>query len=181
MNAENTTLQAMSAHRGWLLALGIVLFLLGLIGLGATFTLTIATVTFFGVLFIIGGIVQFVEAIRLKSTRNPVAEILIALLYFIGGIIIIRHPLLASVTFTLFIAWSLIIIGIFHVVGAVKMRDVGGWVWMLFNGMVDILLGGIIWSHWPVSGLWVIGLFIAIELLLNGWSLMMLSFALRRT
>ena len=175
MTADSTVLQKMSANWGWMLALGIILVLLGLAGLGATFVLTLATVTFFGFLFIIGGVTQLVEAVRLRETKSPWGGIIISLLYFVGGVIIVRNPLLASATFTLFIAWSLILIGISHAVVAFKLRGIGSWAWMLINGVVAVLLGIMILSRWPVSGLWVIGLFVAIELLLNGWSMIMLS------
>ena len=179
MNTQSTILQKLSANWGWMLALGILMVLLGFAGLGATFVVTLATVTFFGFLFIIGGVIQFIEAIRLKETKSPIGGVIIALLYIISGIIMVRNPLLASATFTLFIAWSLILVGFSHAFLAFKMRGINGWVWMFINGVVSFLLGVIIWSHWPVSGLWVIGLFIAIELLLNGWSMIMLSFAVK--
>jgi uncharacterized membrane protein HdeD (DUF308 family) len=49
------------------------------------------------------------------------------------------------------------------------------WSWVLLDGVVSLLLGVLIWRRWPVSALWVIGLFVGIEMLLNGWSLVMLS------
>jgi uncharacterized membrane protein HdeD (DUF308 family) len=37
-----------------------------------------------------------------------------------------------------------------------------------------------IWRQWPVSGLWVIGLFIGIDLIFYGWSLVMLGLLAKR-
>ena len=51
------------------------------------------------------------------------------------------------------------------------------WGWVMFNGIISLVLGIMIWRQWPYSGLWVIGLFVGIEMLLNGWSLVMLSFS----
>ncbi len=54
------------------------------------------------------------------------------------------------------------------------------WGWVLFNGIITLILGIIIWRQWPVSGLWVIGLFIGIDLIISGWAWIMLSFAARQ-
>jgi uncharacterized membrane protein HdeD (DUF308 family) len=55
-----------------------------------------------------------------------------------------------------------------------------GWYWPLLSGIVSILLGGLIVAQWPASGLWVIGLFVAIELIFNGWSYIFIALAARK-
>jgi uncharacterized membrane protein HdeD (DUF308 family) len=79
----------------------------------------------------------------------------------------------------LIIAMFLVFEGVFRIVAALVARyPHSGWV--LFNGVITLLLGVMIWRRWPYSGLWVIGLFVGIEMLLNGWSLVMLSLAGRK-
>jgi uncharacterized membrane protein HdeD (DUF308 family) len=60
---------------------------------------------------------------------------------------------------------------------AFQHRGTKGWGWLLFGGIVAVLLGAMIASRWPVSGLWVIGLFVAIELIMNGWTYVFLALA----
>jgi uncharacterized membrane protein HdeD (DUF308 family) len=50
-------------------------------------------------------------------------------------------------------------------------------IWLLLHGLINLLLGFVIWQGWPLSGLWVIGLFIGIDMMFNGWSLVMLAVA----
>ena len=162
---------------GWMLALGIIMVILGTIGLGMTFALTIASVWFFGILLLIGGVIQLVDAFMCKGWKSILWHILIALLYLAGGAVIIRDPVLASTTFTLFIAGVLVGTGIFRIIIAFQMRGIPGWVWVLIGGIAAIALGVMIFIQWPVSGLWVIGLFVAIEMLFNGWSQIMIALA----
>ncbi len=180
MATETEMLEEASANWGWMLVLGILMLILGTVGIGATFTLTLATVTFFGFLILFGGIAQFIDAIRFRKLKNPLTGILIALLYVACGVIMIMNPMLASATLTLFIAWALIIIGAVRIYVAFKMRGVSGWVWTLIGGIAAIVLGIMILNNWPVSGLWVIGMFVAIELIFNGWGMIMMALAARK-
>ncbi|MGD2055219.1 MAG: HdeD family acid-resistance protein [Gammaproteobacteria bacterium] len=167
-------------HWGWLLALGILFILLGTIGLGLSFVLTLTTVLLFGVLIAIGGVVQLVQAFRFKGWGSIFWHVLIGLLYLIAGVLIITDPVLASTVFTAMIAWILVAVGVLRLFMAVQMRGTNGWGWTLLGGLVSIALGVMILAQWPASGLWVIGLFVAIEMIVNGWSCVLIALAARR-
>jgi uncharacterized membrane protein HdeD (DUF308 family) len=91
----------------------------------------------------------------------------------------VANPGEAAVTLTLVISLFLIMGGVFRIVealvGALPHR-----VWVLLNGVITLALGIMIWRQWPYSGLWVIGLFVGIEMLLYGWSLVMLAIAAKK-
>lgn len=158
------------ANWGWLLALGIVFVILGCIGLGMTFAVTMASVLMYGVLLLIGAGAQFVDAAKCKGWKGIIWHVLIALLYVVAGIAVIQNPLAASAILTLMLAGALIIVGLARAIMAFQMRAARNWIWPLLGGLVSIILGGIIMANWPVSGLWIIGLFVSIELMVNGWS-----------
>ena len=164
---------------GWLLALGIVCVILGTIGLGMTFVLTMASVLFFGILLLIGGGVQFVQAFKCKGWKGIVWHVLIAILYVAAGVVVVGNPLGASVILTLFLAGMLIVVGLVRIVMAFQMRGFKNWIWPLLGGIISIILGAVIMAGWPVSGLWVIGLFVAIELIVNGWCYILVALAAR--
>jgi uncharacterized membrane protein HdeD (DUF308 family) len=65
------------------------------------------------------------------------------------------------------------------ILAAVVMRF-PSWGWTVVNGLITLLLGMLMWADWPVSGLWVIGLFVGIEMIFSGWSWVMLALAARR-
>ena len=161
----------------WLLFLGIAFLILGIIGLGRAFTLTIASVYFFGFLILIGGAIQLFESFKCKGWKSFIWHLIISLIYIIIGIEIILKPMVASTVLTLMLAIGIILVGIFRVVMAIQHRGLTNWGWPLFSGIISILLGLVIAAKWPVSGLFVIGLFVAIELIIHGWSYLFLALA----
>ncbi|HYN76193.1 MAG TPA: DUF308 domain-containing protein [Lamprocystis sp. (in: g-proteobacteria)] len=166
---------------GWLLALGIVSILLGTLGLYMSFALTLASVLFFGFLILAAGAFQFFHAFTCQDWRGVSWHVLIALLYLLAGGVIIMDPLVASGVLTLVLAGLLIAVGLFHSIMAFQLRPAAaGWYWTLVSGLVSIILGGMIIAKWPASGMWVIGLFVAIELIFNGWSYLFIALDARK-
>ncbi|KTC85391.1 MULTISPECIES: HdeD family acid-resistance protein [Legionella] len=166
---------------GWLLALGILFVILGCIGLGMVVGLTLASMLFLGVLLIIAGCSQFVDVFKAKYWKAVAWHALIAALYIIGGCIVIYDPFLASTLITALLGSVLIIIGLTRFVMALKLKGSPGWVWLLFAGLTALILGILILIKWPISGLWVIGLFIAIEMIVDGWTYIFLALGIRRS
>ena len=162
---------------GWLLALGILFIVLGAIGLSMVFGLTMASVLFFGILMLIGGVAQLVEAFKCKGWKSILWHVIMAILYVFGGIVVISNPLLASMVLTIMLAAAFIGIGLTRFLIGLQMRGSKGWVWPMISGIVSILLGVVIIAQWPISGLWVIGLFVAVELIVHGLSYTIVALA----
>ncbi len=174
---QNLVLGEVQKNWKWLLFLGIAFLILGLIGLGRAFTLTMASVYFFGFLILIGGAIQLFESFKCKGWKSMIWHLVISIIYILVGIQIIARPLVASTVITLMIAIGIILVGIFRVIIAIQHRGLPNWGWPLFSGIISILLGLVIAARWPVSGLFVIGLFVAIELIIHGWSYLFLALA----
>lgn len=166
---------------GWLFALGLLFVILGCIGLGMVVGLTLVSVLFLGVILVIAGISQIIDVFKSKQWKVAIYHALVAILYIFGGCVIIYDPLLASTVITALIAWVLIIMGITRFIMAARLHRSAGWAWFLIGGLTAFILGVLILMQWPFSGLWVIGLFIAIEMIVNGWTYIFLSLALKRS
>jgi len=178
--AQRTIFGELKKNWGWLLAFGVLSIILGTIGLGMTFVLTEVSIVFFGILLIVGGVFQLFDAFKCKGWKSTLWHILIALLYIAAGIAMVSQPLMAAATLTLVIAWILIAVGVSRIIMGFQLKPAQGWYWPLISGLISILLGIMILAKWPVSGLWVIGLFVAIELILNGWSYVFVALAARK-
>ncbi len=165
----------------WLLGLGVLFVIFGFLGLSTVVGVTLISIVFIGLMFLIGGVAQSIDVFKSKQWKVAVWHGLIALFYFLGGCLIVWDPLLASTIITALIAWTLILIGIVRLVMALSLHGTPGWIFTLISSVAAIILGGIILMQWPLSSLWVIGLFISIELLLNGLHYVILSFAIRKT
>lgn len=180
MSTNIKKLPAFNRNWGWLFGLGIFFIFLGFIGFGMVIGLTLMSIFILGVLFEIAGIAQFVDALRSRGWQASVWHATIAFFYMILGGFIIFDPVLASSIITLFIAWTLIVIGISRFIMALSFRiHTHGYFFLLIGSIASTVLGILILSQWPSSGLWVIGLFISIELLIAGWSYIFLAIAIR--
>jgi len=164
---------------GWLLGLGIVSLILGSIGLGMDVLMTVASVQLFGFLLLIGGGVQLANAFQCKGWKGMIWQVIIALLYLFAGAICVFDPLGASGFLTLGVAGILMAIGVSRVMLALQHKGHKGWLWILIAGLLAIALGIMIVMKWPESALWVIGLFVSIELIFNGWAMVFLALAAR--
>lgn len=164
---------------GWMLALGVLFLILGVIGLYMTTALTLASVLFFGALLLAGGVFQLIDAFKCRGWKSIVWYVFIAILYLIAGIAVMLNPAGASVVLTSVLASMLIIIGGLRIVMAFQLRGARSWGWLLIGGIAAMVLGLVILAQWPVSGLWVIGLFVAIEMILHGASLVFIGLAAR--
>ena len=165
---------------GWLLALGIFLVFMGTIGLGMTIWLTLATVFIFGIFLIIGGVVQLVHVVKCHGWQSIMWHVLMGVLYVLAGLIIIDDPLSASAMLTLLLGGVLLGIGVVRIVMALQHRVLKTWIWPLIGGIAAVILGLMILAHWPISGFWVIGLFVAIELIFSGWSYIIIAMGIRQ-
>lgn len=177
-----TVSQAQLAKRNWvwLLVLGIIFEIIGLFSLGMMVSVTMASMVFLGVLVLIAAFVQLLDVFRTKTWKAVSWHLLVALLYMVVGVLIIYDPLLASVIITAILAWTFVFIGITRIFMSFSIRGSDGWFWILLAGIASFVLGMMILMQWPISGLWIIGLLISIELIMAGWSYIFLSLAMRK-
>ncbi len=163
------------SNRLWLVLIGAGFMILGLIGLGMTFAVTTASMMLFGVMLIIGSGGEFADAAKRKGFKEIMYPALTGLLYLFAGIAILTNPIQAELMLTLIMAGILLLVGLTRIAMALGMRKSGGWIMPLISGIVSAILGVMILIQWPVSGLWVIGLVVSVELIVNGWAYIFLG------
>lgn len=166
---------------GWLMAAGIALVVLGVLGLGAVALLSVASAIWFGAMIFVGGIVVLIDAFRHQAWKSRLLHILIGVLYVAVGVVTFVNPLVATASLTLLAGAALVATGVLRLVVAFQNRQLPHWGWIAFSGALSLLLGGMILAQWPGSSLWVLGTFFAIELIFQGWAAIALARAIRST
>jgi len=166
-------------HSTWFLVIGIALVILGMVAIGYAVAMTIVSVLFLGWLLIIGGVFEVIHGFSRRQWSGFFVNLLGGVLYAVAGVVMIANPALAAVSLTLLIAIILIVAGLFRLVVAFStpLHHRG---WLILNGVISILLGVMIWRSWPVSVLWLIGMFIGIDMIFDGWTEIMLALSVRR-
>jgi uncharacterized membrane protein HdeD (DUF308 family) len=170
------------AHRtvGWSIFLSILLILAGFCTLLIPFMGGIGITIFVGWAMIISGITHLVFAWKTHTTGMKIWELLVGLVYLLAGVYLIMHPLEGLASLTLLLAFYLFFEGIFEIVNFFQVRPRHGAGWLLFDGIITLVLAWMIWRSWPSSSAWAIGTLVGISMLFSGFSRLMLSLTARR-
>ncbi len=155
---------------GWFFAWGVLLVLLGVLAITYATVTSVVSVIVFGVLLFIGGVVIIFDCF--KSSWGKWGEffmhLVMGILYLVAGLILIKGPLAGSITLTLLLAIFYIVLGLFRTFSCLT-REVTNRGWRLASSILTLILGILILIEWPMSGLFIIGLFIGIDLIFTGW------------
>jgi uncharacterized membrane protein HdeD (DUF308 family) len=162
----------------WFLAAGAALILVGVLAIGYPVAATVTTVEVFGALLLVGGAAEIAGGLWAHRWGGFFLHLLCGLLSLFVGVVLIDRPLIGAEVYTALLAVFFVATGLFRVFSSAGQRF-SGWGWCLLSGAVTFLLGIMIWRQLPDSGLWVIGLFVGIDLVFNGWSWVMLGLAAR--
>lgn len=172
----------LSALRGswwWFVALGVLLVLFGFVALGSVVAASLATAVTIGMLMLLGGGAESIGAFWCRGWSGFFFHLLSGLLSIVVGLIFIRAPAQALFALTLLLACFLMVSGAFTIIAAISYRF-ATWIWPLLGGVVDFILGVMIWNDLPASALWVIGMFLGINLIFRGVNWIALGLALKR-
>jgi uncharacterized membrane protein HdeD (DUF308 family) len=168
-----------SMHDHWKLFLieGIVLILLGALAIVLPMLATIAITILFGWLLLISGVIGLVTTFWAKHAPGFWWSLFSAVIGIAAGIVLLGWPLSGSVSLTLVLIVFFVIEGIVSIMYAIEHRRQysGRWAWMLFSGIIDLILAGIIFAGLPGTALWALGLLLGINLLFGGSSLIAMA------
>ncbi|MBN2577784.1 MAG: HdeD family acid-resistance protein [Pirellulales bacterium] len=172
-------LQHLCSHWCWILGLGIFLALCGTVSVVYPAVTSLAAVSVLGIILIIGGVVMIVGSFWAGKWSGFLVQLLVGILYLAGGMAVTQRPVVSTLLMTFFLALSFIVLGLFRTVAALMTRF-PQWGWALLNGVITFLLGVVIYRQLPFDALWVIGLLVGVELLLNGWTWIMIALEIRK-
>jgi uncharacterized membrane protein HdeD (DUF308 family) len=157
-----------SVSRGWAIAGGIAMILLGFFALSDQLVSTAAVATFIGFILMFACAFQLIKVFTIGGWKSHLWYAVVAIAYGVAGYVFIAHPFQAAIAFTLFLGWAILIGGVFRALLAFRMRHHRGAGWVLFSAAISVILGGLIISQWPSAGLYILGLFLGIELIFAG-------------
>ena len=157
-----------------------LLILFGFLAIALPAATSLGVVVVLAWLIIFSGVFQFVDAFHSKGVGNILWKLLVALLYLVVGLYFLVHPLLGVAAFTIGLAIFFVIEGVFDLFAYFRTRHLAGSGWILFDGLVTLILGLLVWKHWPSSSRWVIGTLVGISMIMTGMTRLMIGLAARR-
>jgi uncharacterized membrane protein HdeD (DUF308 family) len=171
-------LEAIRGNWGWILALGIIEIVVGMLAIGMPFAGSLATIAALSALLIIGGIAQLVGAFWTRDWSGFFLSLLMGVLYLVTGVVFFRHPADAMAAVTLLLACALMVGGLFRIIGSLMYRF-PQWGWTLLGGAINLVLGIYIYSMWPAISFVILGLFVGIDLVFTGCTWIALASAVK--
>ena len=173
-------IEPLRAKWGWIIALGVVYVIVGVIALGSVVLATAASVFLVGIMMVIAGVAEIINAFQIKTWGKFVLWLLLGALYVLAGFVAFSNPLLTAVVLTLLLGAALVVSGIVRIVLAFSMKGGTPWGWALLSGVITLLLGLIILVRWPFSSLYVLGIFLGIDLVIAGASWIAIGIGLKQ-
>jgi uncharacterized membrane protein HdeD (DUF308 family) len=162
------------------IAWAVLLIIFGFLAIALPLATSWGVVVIIAWLIILSGGSQFIHAFQSQGIGSILWKLLVAILYLIVGIYFLRNPLLGVAALTFALAIFFVVEGVVDLAAYFQNRSAKGSGWILFDGIVTLILGLIVWLHWPSSSLWVIGTLVGISMIMTGNTRLMLSLAARR-
>jgi uncharacterized membrane protein HdeD (DUF308 family) len=157
----------------------ILLIIVGFFALALPFEAGKAIAVVVALLVIVAGVAHLAGSFAARTTGGFFWRLLVGCAYLIAGVYLVLHPTLSLVSLTLALAVLFFVEGIFHIVTWFQVRSAPGAGWLLFDGIVTLILAVLIWRSWPASAVWALGTLVGINLLMSGFTRLMYSRALR--
>jgi uncharacterized membrane protein HdeD (DUF308 family) len=164
---------------GWSILWGVLMLICGILAIALPLASSIGIVIVVGWLILLAGASHLIFAFHSHGIGAVLWQILLAILYGAAGIYMLLNPLLGLLSLTLVLAVFLLVEACLEIALYFKIRRIANSGWVLFDGIVTLLLAILIWAQWPSSSAWIIGTLVGISLIFSGISRIMLSAAIR--
>ena len=158
---------------------GVLLVLLGIAAIVLPHFSPLTIGTLLAWIFTIGGISKIIYGILSRKAKGLLGNLLDGILDLLLGIFLFTDILRGILALTLLVGIFVFLSGVVTVIRVFKLRSASNRVWLLFSGMIRIILGLIIWSQWPSNPEWLIGLLVGIVFLASGLSLIKLGLTVK--
>ena len=178
--ADHATGHVLRSSGIWMIILGLLSIVGGVLAFANPFTATLAVVALAGWFFIVFGVLQIVHAFALRGWGGFLWALLFGVVTLALGISLLRNPVAGMISLTVLVAILFLVIGVIKLMYAFAWRPIPGWGLALLSGIVSIVLAVMIFANFPQSAAVMLGILLAVELLSNGLFLLLAGFAVRR-
>jgi uncharacterized membrane protein HdeD (DUF308 family) len=176
-----TTRGIRSQSVGWSIGISAGLILLGILALAAPLAAGVAVNVLVAWLLLVAGAGHLLFGWHTRHAGGLAWELLVGVAYIAMGLYLLAHPLVGLIALTLVLAIYLLVKGLIELAGWARLRAIAGSGWLLVDGVVSVLLSGLIWWHLAGTAAWAIGTLVGFAILFSGISRLMLALSARRS
>jgi uncharacterized membrane protein HdeD (DUF308 family) len=179
MNGQNTT-DVLKEATGMSIGSAVVMLALGILAILMPFTTGIAVSIFVGWLMVFSGFAYVAYAFAAQGAGAFLWRLLLGIVNVVGGGYVAFHPGIALESLTLVVAAIFFVEGVIETIVFFEFRTLPGSGWILFDGLLTLVLAYLIWRPWPSSSSWAIGILLGINLIVSGATRLMYSVTARK-
>ncbi len=181
-SASDAQTRSMHQYGGLFLAEGVILSVLGLAAIIVPIVAGLFATVLLGWLFLVAGVAELIATLRARQAPGFGWSLLSALVAVIAGGVLLWNPLRGLVTLTYVLIAFFIVDGILTIILAIAHRRElsSKWEWMMVNGVIDLILAGIIIFGFPGMLVWAFGLLLGIDMMFGGASLIAMALGARK-
>ena len=167
----NEFVEASKSAKIW----GWIILILGILALISPLVSGLTVAIMVAILLVIAGILRLIHGFK----GGGIWAILFGILAIIAGLVMIGRPYLGLASLTIVLIAYFLVNGIGEIVAAFQIRPTQGWGFVLFSGIISVILSIMIWNQWPLSGAWAIGVLVGIQLIFAGMTMITMGSAIK--
>jgi uncharacterized membrane protein HdeD (DUF308 family) len=177
--SATSAVSAVKKSLGWSIVLSVLMIVAGILAIASPLAAGLAVNIFVGWLLVFSGCFHLVFSWDRRSAGGFVWELLVGILYVAIGGYLLMHPVRGLESLTIALGMYLFLEAMLEFAMGFTLRPLPGSGWLIFDGIITLVLAVMIWRTWPSSSAWVIGLLVGISMLFSGTSRLVLSLAAR--
>ena len=154
---------------------GVILIVAGTFAVMSPLVAGLSITILVGVSLVFGGVGQCFLALKAGAFGRALLTFLVGALMVAAGSFMMTQPVAGLASITLLLVAYLVAAGLGELIMSLQLRPADGWGWMLFNGIITLLLGMMLWRQFPLSGAWAIGVLFGIKMVFSGWALVFIG------
>jgi len=161
----NTPITFAGADGKRMTTLGIIAIVLGILCMIAPMIAGLSIALLLGILVMAGGVLRMIWAFKAGGVgKGGILRLLLGCLTLICGLLLAVNPAFAAAFLTILLSLYFIIDGVVEIAAGTSTQQG----WLTFAGVISILLGIMLWTGFPMSGPWVLGVLLGLKLLFIG-------------
>jgi len=179
-NPATGLLDGIKKNAGLTVTCGIILIVAGFLAIMSPLVAGLSLTIMVGAMLAVSGIGQCFLAFKAGAFGKALMVLIFGVLMTFAGFYMMTQPLSGLASITLILVAYLVAAGLFEVIAAFQIRPAQGWGWELFNGIVTLLLGIMLWRQFPLSGAWAVGVIFGIKMIFSGWAFVFIGRAVKQ-
>ncbi len=165
---DGSSMAVRTGRPGWGAGIGIALIVLGLLAIIFSFVAGVAITVIVGWVLLFAGIARLLYAWSARGAGAVIWQLIVGVLYLWVAFYLILHPARGLLTLTFWLAAYFVIEGVFELISYFQLRRLHRAGWFLWDGLITLILGLIIWAQWPFSSAWALGVLVGVSLISSG-------------